>query len=374
MEDEFLLAEMRKARLPMKNLQIGLEARYATKENLERIAQVAPGAKAAVFSVEPLYPLMGKIRGALRRLLPFYLYDPLSKPIDSPAEAQKLLWRRPPVSSLDTENILLFPPGLGRSAAEALLRECPPRWVHSIMTGVDRIPPLPKEALLTSSRGVHSRRIAEFTMGLIFALAKNIPEHTLQTRRRSWKTLPSRMVEGSCLGIVGLGSIGSETARLAKKVGMEVWAVKRRMTEADFVDRVLPPEGLHRLLQKADYVVLSVPLTRETRMLIGKEELDVMKPSAVLINVSRGAVVDETALYRALKHSQIRRACIDVFEDERPLPRNSRFYRLPNLLVTSFSAFSTAVSGDEVMDLFFENLGRFNRGEALLSTIGQQEG
>ncbi len=355
----------------MKSLQIGLEARYATKEHLERIAQVAPGAKTAVFSVEPLHPLIRKTRGILRRALPFYLYDPLSKAIDPLSEAQKLLWRRPPVSSLHTENVLLFPPGLCRKVAEALLREYRPRWVHSIMTGVDRIPPLPKDTLLTSSRGVHSRRIAEFTIALIFSLAKNIPEHTLQTRRRSWKTLPSRMVGGSCLGIVGLGSIGSETARLAKRVGMEVWATKRRVTDVDCVDMVLPPEGLHRLLQRADYVLLSVPLTRETHRLIGKEELTLMKPSAFLINVSRGAVVDGNALYHGLKNSHICGACIDVFEDERPLPRNSRFYRLPNLLVTSFSAFYTAASGDEVMDLFFENLGHFNRGEPLSSIMGR---
>jgi len=295
----------------------------------------------------------------------------MTKVIDPPSEAQKLLWMRPPVFSPDTKDILLFPPGLGRDVAERLLKECRPHWIHSIMTGVDRIPPLPKDTLLTSSRGVHSRRIAEFTIGLIFSLAKNIPEHTIQTRKRRWKTLPSVMVEGSRLGIVGLGSIGTEISRLAKAVGMEVWATKRRATQVDCVDRVLPQEGLHSLLREADYVVLSVPLTQETHRLIGKEELNVMKRSAFLINVSRGAVVDGDCLYQALKNSQIRGACVDVFEGENPLPRNSRFYRLPNLLVTSFSAFYTADSSDEVMDLFFENLGRFILGEPLSSVIGK---
>jgi phosphoglycerate dehydrogenase-like enzyme len=95
------------------------------------------------------------------------------------------------------------------------------------MTGVDRIPSLPAELLLSNSRGVHSLRIAEFTISLIFALAKNIPQHTSQTNRKIWKSLPSGMIQGTRLGILGLGSIGAEIARLGKAVGMEVWAIKK---------------------------------------------------------------------------------------------------------------------------------------------------
>jgi phosphoglycerate dehydrogenase-like enzyme len=334
---------------------------------MEEIAQSSPGARTAVFAIRQQYPLIRKIRGFFRRILPYYLYDPLSNVLDLPSESQKLLWINPPVSSSHMNNILLFPPGLESKVAERLLREYRPHWVHSVTTGIDRIPQLPKGTLLTSSRGVHSLRIAEFTLGLVFALAKNIPVHTLQTRSRAWKTLPSVKIKGSRLGIVGLGSIGTEIARLANAVGMRVWATKRRVTNLNFVDRVLPPEGLHCMLREADYVVLSVPLTQETRNLIGREELNMMKPSAYLINVSRGAIVDENSLYHALKNSNIRGACIDVFQDEKPLPKNSRFYGLPNLLVTSFSAYYSADSVNQVMDLFFENLRRFKAGEPLLS-------
>jgi phosphoglycerate dehydrogenase-like enzyme len=356
---------------PMKQLQIALEQRYATKKNIARIAQIAAGARTAVFAIQERYPSIRKVRGLFRRILPFCLYDPLSKILDRPSEAQELLWINPSVSSSEMNNVLLFPPGLGTKVAERLLTEYPPHWVHSVMTGVDQIPSLPTGTLLTSSRGVHSRRIAEFTLGLIFALSKNIVGHTIQTRRRSWKTLPSTMVRGSRLGIVGLGSIGTEIARLGRAVGMEVWGTKRKVMNVDVADRVLSPEGLPWLLREADYVVLSVPLIQETHKLIGKEELSMMKPSSYLINVSRGAVVDEDSLYHALKNFHIRGACIDVFQGEKPLPKNSRFYRLNNLLVTSFSAFYSADSKDEVMDLFFENLRRFLVGEPLRSVIDQ---
>lgn len=355
----------------MMQLQIALEQRYATKENIDRIAQIAPGARTAVFAIRERYPSIRKVRGLFRRILPFYLYDPLSKILDRASEAQELVWITPSVSSSEMNNVLLFPPGLGTNVAERLLAEYPHHWVHSLTAGVDRIPARPTGTLLTSSKGVHGRRIAEFTLGLVFALSKNIAEHSLQTRRRSWKTLPSTMVRGSRLGIVGLGNIGTEIARLGKAVGMEVWATKRKVMNADVVDRILSPEGLPWLLREADYVVLCVPLTQETRNLIGRDELEMMKPSSYLINVSRGAVVDEDALYHALKKSQIRGACIDVFKGEMPLSRNSRFYQLPNLLVTSYSAYHSADSLNQLMDLFFENLRRFNADEPLRNIIDQ---
>lgn len=355
----------------MDEIQIGLEKRYATNWNMDKIAQTSPGSRIAIFLIRERHPLLRKLRGVLRRILPFYMYDPLSKVLDLPSEAQELIWIKPPVSSSHINNILLFPPGLGGKAANRLLSEYRPQWVHSVTTGVDRIPPLQTKTLLTSSRGVHSRRIAEFTLGLIFASAKNIPKHTLQTRKREWKALPSQMIRGSLLGIVGLGSIGAEVARLAKALGMEVWATKRRITDVDLVDRLLPPEELHSMLREADYVVLSVPLTQQTHNLIGKDELNMMKPSAYLINVSRGGVVDEDSLYYALKNSNIRGACIDVFRDEIPLPKNSRFYGLSNLLVTSFSAYYSENSVNQVMDLFFDNLRRFMANEPLLSKAKQ---
>jgi D-2-hydroxyacid dehydrogenase (NADP+) len=353
----------------MTALQIVLDDRYATKKNRDRIMELAPDARIAVFRVRERYPVATMVRGAFRRTLPWSLYDPISIRLDPLVRAQRLEWIHPPTSSSDVTNVLLYTPIVECATGKSLLNSLSPRWVHSIMAGVDRIPSLPAEVLLTNSRGIHSLQIAEFTISLIFALAKNILQHTFQNRRRIWNPLPSEMIQGSRLGIVGLGSIGREVARLAKAVGMEVWAIKREVTNVNFVDYVLPPKELPRFLREVDYVVLAVPLTEETRNLIGKDELNMMKPTACLINISRGRVVDENSLYQALRNGSIRAACIDVFQDEKPLPRNSPFYKLPNLLITSYSAYYSRDSLNQIMDLFFENLRRFIDGKPLLNLV-----
>jgi phosphoglycerate dehydrogenase-like enzyme len=181
------------------------------------------------------------------------------------------------------------------------------------------------------------------------------------------------MVKGSRIGIVGLGSIGTEIAKIAKINGMEVWAIKRKAPPHDFVDCLLPPEQLPELLREVDYVVLAVPLSRETYHLIGKAELDIMKNTASLINICRGAVVDEDALYYALKNNRISGACVDVFKGEKALPKNSRFYKLPNILITSFSAWFSENSDKQRMDLFFQNLERFISGKPLLNLVDNSQ-
>lgn len=343
----------------MKKIQIFLEKAYTRKLWLDRIARMAPDAKIAVFSVEEKNPVARKIRGFFRRFLPHSLYERMANRLDTIADAQKVVWTDSPVAEPGRQNILLFPPGLEKETGAELVSRTKPHWVHSVTTGVDKIPDLPSGSLLSSSEGVHSQRIAEFTMGVIFALAKNIPRHVLQSRNRIWKSLPSEPIRGKCLGIVGLGSIGTEIARLGRAVGMEVTAIRRKPTNTDVADKVLLPENLPDLLSAADYVVLAVPLTEKTYRLMGAEELKLMKPSACLVNICRGAVVDEDALYHALKNSEIRGACMDVFQDEKPLPKNSRFYRLPNLLISSFSAYYSADSLDQVMERFFQNMGNF---------------
>jgi len=147
-------------------------------------------------------------------------------------------------------------------------------------------------------------------MGVIFAFAKNLLEHINQNKKRIWKALPSKIIKGAKIGIVGLGSIGLEVAKIAKANGMEIWATKRKVArlELDFVDRLLPTDKLPDLLRGVDYVMIAVPLTRETRNLIGKAELDLMKNTACLINICQGAVFNEDALYYALKNNCIRAA------------------------------------------------------------------
>lgn len=353
----------------MNNLQITLEERYATKNNLDRIVHLSPDAKITVFRIRGRYSIARMMRGLFRRTLPWSLYKPLAKKLDPLCEAQKIEWIHSPVVSSNVSTILLYPPDIEYHTTKQLLDMLSPCWIHSIPTGIDKIPPIPAGTLLTNSRGIHSSRIAEFTIGLIFAMAKNIPAHTLQTKKRIWKTLPSRTVHGSRLGIVGLGSIGMEIARLGKAAGMEVWATKRKMLDVPFIDRLLTSEELPSLLRESDYVVIALPLTRETQNLIGINELNLMKPTACLINIGRSEVIDENSLYQTLRNNSIRGACIDVFQDNKPLPQNSRFYNLPNLLITSYSAYYSPDSVNQVIDLFFENLRRFVVGEPLLNLV-----
>jgi len=349
----------------VKKLHIALERQYASPENLARIEQIASGSNVSIFAIHDKYPLIKKIRGLFRRVIPFDYYLKLARKLDPLAEAQKLDLPEKLSSSSESTSILLFPPGLEPSAANQLVTLYNPVWVHSITTGIERVPQLSSGAIVTNSRGVHSRRIAEFTLGLILAMGKNIPQHATQTKKRIWGSIPSEEIEGSRVGIVGLGSIGIEIAKICKAIGMEVWATKRELIESECVDRLLPADGLSLLLSESDYVVLAVPLTKSTRHLINREKIALMKPNACLINISRGSLIDEDALYEALKNLRIRGAGLDIFEDEKPLPRNSRFYQLPNLLTTSYSAYYSKDSSAQLLELFFKNLQRFASDEPL---------
>lgn len=349
------------------NLQVAIKKRYATENNLNKLSRIAIDTKIAVFDIRKSHVIVFLIREVLRNILPYKIYMRLLKKFDELGDKQKLIWIHAPTDSPDINTVILFPPNVESNVAEELISRLHPKWVHNIMTGIDRLPTIPDTVLVTHSRGIHSVRIAEFVMAVVFSFAKNIPEHIDQGRRRIWKSWPSKMVRGASIGIVGLGSIGMEIAKVAKICGMVVWAVNRKTKPANFVDYILSLEDLPRMLEEVDYVVLAVPLTRETRNLIGKAEFSMMKRTACLINICRGAVVDEDSLYDALKKNIIRGACIDVFKDEKILPKNSRFYKLTNLLITSYSTYYSANSNEQVLDLFFSNLERFISGEQLLN-------
>jgi phosphoglycerate dehydrogenase-like enzyme len=357
----------------MDNLEIVIGKRYATEKNLTKIRRIAPDANISIYHIQKRHQLISKIRGGFRRYSPFNVYLFLPKKLDALADEQILVWIDPPINSPDGNTVLLFTPGIERNIAEELRSRLNPCWIHSITTGVDRLPSIPEATIVTSSRGLHSARISEFVMGTIFAFAKNLPEHISQKRKKVWNMLPSKMIKGARLGVVGFGSIGNEIAKIGKKCGMEVWATKRKLSSVDFVDRLIPSNELPCLLREVDYVVLAVPLTKDTHNLIGKAELDMMKNTASLINICRGAVVDEDALYYALKDKTIQAACIDVFKDEKPLPRYSRFYKLPNVLITSWSAWKSSDSADQQLNLFFNNLERFINGEPLLSIVDNSQ-
>jgi len=357
----------------MSNLQVIMIKSYATERILDKIGRITTDTKIALFDVRKSHIILFLIREVFRYILPYSFYKRLPKKLDELSDEQKLIWIHPPTNSPDITTVLLFPPDVEYNVAEELQSRLNPSWIHSITTGIDHLPSVPGSTLITSSRSLHSIRVAEFTMGLIFALAKNLPEHINLNRKKVWKALPSKMIRGAKIGIVGLGKIGKEIAKISKACGMEVWATKRKVASHDFVDYLLPSTELHNMLREVDYVVLAVPLIEETHNLIGKAELDMMKKTACLINICRGAVVDEDYLYYTLKHKRIRGACIDVFLNEKRLPKNNRFYKLPNLLITSHSAWYSDESDDQRIDLFLKNLTRFTIGKPLLSLVDKSQ-
>jgi phosphoglycerate dehydrogenase-like enzyme len=218
------------------------------------------------------------------------------------------------------------------------------KWIHSTAAGVSQLsyPELRQSGVLvTNPSGVFSVPMAEHTMGMMLALARNFPDCVRHQDRASWgqqeiTDQPQRLAElnGSVLLIVGYGSIGHELARRAKAFDMRVWGVSRTgKGDTSLAERVVPISELPQVLPQADYVVIAAPETVETKKLIGGKEFALMKRGARLVNVSRGTLLDESALIRALEEGRLAGAALDVTEIE-PLPAGSPLWKTPRVFIT----------------------------------------
>ncbi len=245
------------------------------------------------------------------------------------------------------------------------------RWFHSFSAGIDhpafRVL-LERGVTLTNSPGGSSPAIAQYVIGMMLRVAKRMDAWSAAQRERRWAPIPSDELTGKTVGVVGLGHIGGEVARLAKAFGMRVAGCRRSGRRARWVDKIVPPGRLHDLLARADFVVLAVPLTSETERLIGAPELRAMRPDAWLINVSRGRVVDEAALVRALRQGEIGGACLDVFEAE-PLSPESELWSLPNAIVTPHNSGWSPLNGERGTEIFLDNLRRYASGRRLRNVV-----
>jgi phosphoglycerate dehydrogenase-like enzyme len=245
------------------------------------------------------------------------------------------------------------------------------RWFHSFSAGVDH-PAfrglLERGALLTNSAGASNVPIAQYVLGMMLRVAKRMDGWAEAQRERRWAPLEPEELTGKTAGIVGLGHIGGEVARLAQAFGMRVIGCRRRRGRPRYVDEIVPPERLPDLLARSDFVVLAVPLSSETDGLIGEAELRAMRPPAWLINVSRGRVIDEDALVRALTQGEIAGACLDVFREE-PLPETSALWSLPNVIVTPHNSGRSPLNMERATEIFVDNLGRFVAGRSLRNRV-----
>jgi phosphoglycerate dehydrogenase-like enzyme len=258
------------------------------------------------------------------------------------------------------------------------------RWIHSPAAAVHQLmfPELiESDIVLTNAREVHGPVVAEHVIALIFALAKKIPGSVDLQRKHVWgqqllwDELPRvREVAGATLGLVGLGSIGRPLVKSAKALGMRVVAMREHPGKGtDGADIVFGPDRIHDLFRQADYVVLAAPVTGSTKAIANAEHLTLMKPDACLINVGRGALVDEIALAAALREKRIGGAALDVFPNE-PLAEDSPLWDLPNLLITPHTAALTDKLWERHYALFSENLRRYLGGQTLLAVVDKRKG
>lgn len=256
------------------------------------------------------------------------------------------------------------------------------RWLHSPAAGVGGMlfPEMrASQVVITNSRGMSADTIAEHVLAVTLAIFRRLPHAFRSQSAREWAqdaigAERNRLVAGAKVLVVGLGAIGSAVAHRMTLLGARVTGLRRRapgVTHGEWT--VAPSDRLHELLPAADVVVITAPHTRDTRNLIGGRELSLMAPDAVLVNVSRGQLVDEAALIEALRAGTIGAAALDVFVDE-PLPPESPFWTLPNVLITPHTSGFRPDHWDAATALFAENLRRFFANEALLNVVDKEAG
>jgi phosphoglycerate dehydrogenase-like enzyme len=274
---------------------------------------------------------------------------------------------------------------LNWSGSRALLRDAflmtpNARWVHSRSAGLDTLlfPELVESPVpLTNGTGVFSQSLGEFALAAILYFAKDFRRMIRNQMAGRWEQFDIEEISGQSVGIVGYGDIGRAVATRVRAMGMRVFAVKRHgppLYNVDpLVDRIYSPEDRVEMISRCDYIVMAAPLTPETQGMIGEAEFAAMKPSAVVINVGRGPVIDEQAMLKALTEGRIKGAGLDVFTHE-PLPPGHPFYQLENVLVSPHCADHTADWLEQAMRFFLENFERFRKGEPLRNVVNKKLG
>jgi len=246
------------------------------------------------------------------------------------------------------------------------------KWIHTTGAGVDHLMPLdwlPPGVSLINNSGVHAPKTGEFGVMAVLMLNEHMPRFHSQQRAHVYDSVFSTPVAGKTLGIIGVGEMGGAAARQVRKLGVKIIGVRRHGRPSRWVDEMFGPEGLDEVLRRADFVLVTTPLTPETEHLIDRRRLGLMKPGAGLINMGRARIVDYDALADALRNGGLSGAILDVFDPE-PLPPDSPLWDTPNLIMTPH------VSSDDdgayiprTLDLFFDNLRRHFAGKPLRNRV-----
>lgn len=271
------------------------------------------------------------------------------------------------------------------------------RWIQSHLAGVDYAlssPILAQENVrFTTLSGAAASQVAEFALTMMLALGHRVPALLEAQSGAEWpeyryKRFNPVEIRGATVGLVGYGSIARQLARLLHPMGASILAIKRDVLHpaddgfiyedegdphGDYFTRLYPVQALHSVLKKCDYVVLTLPLTNETRGLFGEKALAAMKPGSFLIQVGRGGVIDEDALLKSLQDGHLGGAALDVFQHE-PLPAEHPFWRLPNMIISPHIAWLSPHYNERAMALFSENLHRYLAGSPLLNQYKPERG
>ena len=248
------------------------------------------------------------------------------------------------------------------------------RWVHGCGAGVEQFSTaglMEGRVALTNSGGVSAGSMAEWVIGRLLQVWKRFREADAYQTQHAFERSYGRTFAGSTIGIVGLGGIGKAVAARARAFGCHTLGLRRSARpgeSSEDVDELFSPDGLHALLSRSDAVVIAAPATAETHHLIDEAALAVMPRHAVLVNVARGSLVDETALARVMHDEPLAAAVLDVFDPE-PLAPESPLWDLPNVYVSAHSSVAVDRYMDDVFDLFIDNLERFQTGRALRNVI-----
>ncbi len=262
----------------------------------------------------------------------------------------------------DIDILFCFSPPM----ADHVVRDAPKlKWIQALGTGVDNIIDLPSlnpDVLVTNVRGIHGPPVSEAALAYMLSLARRMPEATHAQDKKEWTRWPSQLLNGKTVGILGVGLIAEYLAPICKALGMTTVGISSSPRPAPGFDRTAHRDDLAKIAGELDFLVALTPLTAETRNIIGAKVFAAMKPTAYLVNVARGGVVDEPALIEALNSGKIAGAALDVFASE-PLPSTDPIYNAKNILIYSHLGGYSEGYEDRAMPTLAGNMAHWLAGE-----------